>query len=107
MKSPYSRPVATAIGAEDTGFRALRRGQTTVVGEHTHVEAARVPDRDRLLQELVAAGLDARPTDETGIEVRTNDDALLTEVELLITSLGAPFVPVKHEGVIYIGPPGG
>jgi hypothetical protein len=107
MKSPYSRPVATAIGAQDTGFRALDRGQTTVVGEHSHVEAARVPDRDRLLQELLAAGLDAQPTDETGIEVRTNDDALLAEVELLITSLGAPFVPVKHEGVIYIGPPGG
>lgn len=77
------------------------------MGEHTHVEAARVPDRDRLLQELLAAGFDAQPTDETGIEVRTNDDALLAEVELLITSLGAPFVPVRHEGVIYIGPPGG
>ena len=77
------------------------------MGEHSHVEAARVPDRDRLLQELLAAGLDAHATDETGIEVRTTDDALLAEVELLITSLGAPFVPVKHEGVIYIGPPGG
>jgi hypothetical protein len=77
------------------------------VGEHSHVEAARAPDRDRLLKELLAAGLDAHPTEETGIEVRTNDEALLAEVELLITSLGAPFVPVKHEGVIYIGPPGG
>ena len=28
MKSPYSRPVATAIRAQDTGFRAGRRGQT-------------------------------------------------------------------------------
>jgi hypothetical protein len=77
------------------------------MGEHTHVEAARIPDRDRLLQELLAAGFDAHPTDQTGIEVRTNDDTLLAEVELLITSLDAPFVPVKHEGVIYIGPPGG
>jgi hypothetical protein len=73
--------------------------------EHAQVEAARIPDRDRLLQELRDAGLDARPVDETGIEVRASDDALLTEIEGMITSLGAPFVPIKHEGVIYIRPP--
>jgi hypothetical protein len=70
-----------------------------------HVEAARIPDRDRLLQELRAAGLDAEPLDEVGIEVKTDDDNLLSEVEGMITSLGAPFVPMKHEGVIYIRPP--
>jgi hypothetical protein len=76
-----------------------------VVTEHAHVEAARIPDRDRLLQELRDAGLDAQPTNEVGIEVKTTDDNLLAEVEGMITSLGAPFVPVKHEGVIYIRPP--
>jgi len=35
------------------------------------VEAARIPDRDRLLEELRKAGLDARPVDEVGIEVRS------------------------------------
>jgi hypothetical protein len=70
-----------------------------------HVEAARIPDRDRLLQELRDAGLDAQPVDEVGIEVRTDDDNLLTEIEGMITSLGAPFVPMKHDGVIYIRPP--
>ena len=70
-----------------------------------HVEAARIPDRDRLLQELRDAGLDAQPHDEVGIEVRTDDDNLLSEVEGMITSLGAPFVPIKHDGVIYIRPP--
>jgi hypothetical protein len=75
------------------------------VGDHAHVEAARIPDRDRLLQELRGAGLDAQPVDEVGIEVRTDDDSLLAEVEGMITSLGAPFVPLKHEGVIYIRPP--
>jgi hypothetical protein len=105
MNSPYSRSVATAIGAEDTGFRAAHRGQTRVVGEHAHVEAARIPDRDRLLEELRNAGLDAEPLDEVGIEVRTDDENLLSEVEGMITSLGAPFVPVKHDGVIYIRPP--
>lgn len=75
------------------------------MGEHAHVEAARIPDRDRLLQELRDAGLDAHPLDEAGIEVKTNDDDLVAEVEGMITSLGAPFVPMKHGGVIYIRPP--
>ena len=75
------------------------------MAEHAQVEAARIPDRDRLLQELRDAGLDAQPVDETGIEVKTGDDSLLTEIEGMITSLGAPFVPMKHEGVIYIRPP--
>ncbi len=73
--------------------------------ESAQVEAARIPDRDRLLQELRDAGLDAHPVDETGIEVRASDDGLLSEVEGMIESLGAPFVPVKHESVIYIRPP--
>lgn len=92
---------------EDTGFRAADRGQTWLVEGHSHLEVARTPDRDRLLKELRDAGLDAHPIDEAGIEVRTSDDNLLAEVETLIDSLGAPFVPLKHEGVIYIGPPGG
>jgi hypothetical protein len=75
------------------------------VEENAHVEAARIPDRDRLLAELREAGLDANPVDEIGIEVRASDDELLAHAEHVINSLGAPFVPVKHEGVIYIRPP--
>jgi hypothetical protein len=75
------------------------------VEEHAQVEAARIPDRDRLLQELRDAGLDAQPVDEVGIEVAAGDNELLAEVEGMIASLGAPFVPMKHEGVIYIRPP--
>jgi hypothetical protein len=71
----------------------------------SYVKAARIPDRDRLLQELQAAGLDAHPEDEVGIQVKTDDDALLAEIEGLITTLGAPFVPIKHDGVIYVRPP--
>ena len=78
-----------------------------MVDETAHVEAARIPDRDRLLQELQDAGLDAKPVDEVGIAVHAGDDELLAQVEGLITSLGAPFVPMKHEGVIYIRPPVG
>jgi hypothetical protein len=75
------------------------------------VEAARIPDRDRLLHELREAGLDARPVKEVCIEVPCGEDTetacdeLLAQTEHMITSLGAPFVPMKHEGVIYIRPP--
>lgn len=83
------------------------------MGEMLHVEAARIPDRDRLLGLLKIAGIDARAVDEVGIEVPCDDDddaglacdELLGEVEAAIFDLGAPFVPTKHEGVIYIRPP--
>jgi hypothetical protein len=76
-----------------------------------HVEAARIPDRDRLLQTLQNAGLDARAVDEVGIEVplehdsRGEHDDLFSYVENVVMDLGAPFVPIEHDGVIYIRPP--
>jgi hypothetical protein len=75
------------------------------------VEAARIPDRDRLVALLCEHGIDARPVDEVTIEVTPGADAddasdeLLHEVEGLVMDVGAPFVPQKHEGVIYIRPP--
>ena len=74
--------------------------------DEVQVEAARIPDRDRLLEELREAGLDAKPIDEVGIEVATGDDAkVFAHVEHMIMSIGAPFVPLEHEGVIYVRPP--
>jgi hypothetical protein len=79
--------------------------------ETVQVEAARIPDRDRLLEELRASGLDARPVDEVGIEVPVESEAeeaadeVLVHAEDVIMSIGAPFVPIKHEGTIYIRPP--
>jgi hypothetical protein len=76
-----------------------------------HVEAARIPDRDRLLEELRTAGLDAHPVGEVEIEVPTEgapadlQDELLAHAEHVIMSIGAPFVPFKYEGTIYIRPP--
>jgi hypothetical protein len=81
------------------------------VGDNVEVEAARIPDRDRLLEELREAGLDARPVDEVGIEVPVQGDAeaiedeLFAHAESVIMRIGAPFVPIKHEGTIYIRPP--
>jgi hypothetical protein len=76
-----------------------------------HVEAARSPDRDTLLAELRDAGLEAQPVGDVAIEVAVEGDKenaadeLLERAERLIHALEAPFVPVKHDGVIYISPP--
>jgi len=72
------------------------------------ITAARIPDRDRLLEELRGAGLDASPVGEVEIEVKAEESAEVYErVEGMIMSLGAPFVPIKHEDVIYVRPPVG
>jgi hypothetical protein len=73
------------------------------------VEAARIPDRDRLLGALREEGLDAEPEDEVGIVVPAGEASgeLFHQVEGVVFSVGAPFVPIQHEGVIYIRPPVG
>ena len=74
--------------------------------DHIDVHAARIPDRDRLLKELRDAGLDAKPVGEIDIEVHAGDSHdVYSRVEGMIMSLGAPFVPIEHEGVIYVRPP--
>jgi hypothetical protein len=76
-----------------------------------HLEAARIPDRDRLLETLVSNGQDARPIEELGIDVRCKPGAgeaveqIYADVESTVLALGDPFVPIKHEGVIYLRPP--
>ena len=74
------------------------------------VEAARIPDRDRLIRELREAGLDARPVGELEIEVHAGDDGevsdeVFSHVEAVTMRIGANFVPIKHDGVIYVRPP--
>jgi hypothetical protein len=72
------------------------------------VQAARIPDRDRLLQALREEGLDAAPEDEVGIVVPVGGGGdLFHQVEGVVFSVGAPFVPIEHEGTIYIRPPVG
>jgi hypothetical protein len=79
--------------------------------DSVQVEAARIPDRDRLLEDLRAHGLDARPDGEMGIAILVgtdNEDAadeVYREVEKFVMDLGAPFVPIKHEGIVYVRPP--
>ena len=79
-----------------------------------HVEAARIPDRDRLLGLLQINGIEAKPVGEVEIEVPCGagnaavaGEDLLGEIEAAIMQLSAPFVPTKHEDVIYIRPPVG
>jgi hypothetical protein len=73
------------------------------------VRAARIPDRDTLLELLREQGLEAEPHDELEIAVEADDrdGVVFREVEGLILQIGAPFVPIKHEGVIYVRPPVG
>jgi hypothetical protein len=79
-----------------------------------HVQAARIPDRDRLLGLLLINGIEANPVGEVEIQVPCGNrdselacEGLLAEVETAIMDLGAPFVPTRHEDVIYIRPPVG
>jgi hypothetical protein len=74
------------------------------------VHAARIPDRDKLVELLHEHGLDAKPHGELEIEVPCGDDdtacdELLAQVEGLVMDLGATMIPIKHEGVIYLRPP--
>lgn len=72
------------------------------------VEAARIPDRNSLLALLQDHGLEAKAENEVGIVVEADDDGeVFHTVEGLIVQIGAPFVPIKHEGVIYVRPPVG
>ena len=72
------------------------------------VTAARIPDRDRLLSELRQAGLDAKAVGEVGIAVTTDDgEVVYAHAQDLIMQIGDPFVPIKHEGIIYVRPPVG
>jgi hypothetical protein len=76
-----------------------------------HLEAARIPDRNRLLEMLVSHGQDARPIEELGIDVRCKpsrgeaEEQIYADVESTVLALGDPFVPIKHDGVIYLRPP--
>ena len=74
------------------------------------LHAARIPDRDKLVELLREHGVDAEPHGELDIEVQCGDDdsacdELLAEVEGLVMDLGATMIPIKHEGVIYLRPP--
>jgi hypothetical protein len=71
------------------------------------VHAARIPDRDKLLELLLDHGLEAEPHGELEIVVEADGGDVFREVEGLILQIGAPFVPIKHDGVIYVRPPVG
>jgi hypothetical protein len=76
------------------------------------VEAARIPDRDRLLKTLIEHGHHAVPVDEVGIVVSNGTGSSVARqvyraVEDDVMTLGSAFVPMKHKGVIYLRPPVG
>ena len=86
-------------------------GDTRFVSDNLEVQAARIPDRDRLLADLREANLDAHPVGEVEIEVRVGDnpdevtDEVFAHVQDVTMRIGANFVPIKYGGVIYVRPP--
>ena len=85
--------------------------ERSTVPEVIRVQAARIPDRDRLLAMLGAHGHDARPVDEVEIDVhvkpgeREAEPDIYSHAENAVLEIGDSFVPIKHQGVIYVRPP--
>jgi hypothetical protein len=75
------------------------------------VHAARIPDRDHLMEMLREHGLAAEPHGELEIRVPCGDedpgacDDLFAHVESVVMDLGAQMIPITHEGAIYLRPP--
>ena len=73
------------------------------------MEAARIRTATGCSRCSWRRGLDAHPHDEVGIAVYCTDervgDEVYAYVEAVIMDIGASFVPIKHEGVIYMRPP--
>jgi hypothetical protein len=82
------------------------------VAKVIRVVAARIPDRNRLLALLSENGHDARPVNGVEIDVHCGprtpaaaEPAIYSEVEDAVMTIGDSFVPIKHQGVIYVRPP--
>ena len=77
------------------------------MSETVHVEAARIPDRDRLLATLQEHGLPARPLGEVEIEIPLDGedagDEVYAQVEQVVMTLGAPFVPLPVDVAVLGG----
>jgi hypothetical protein len=85
------------------------------VSETVSVEVARYRERDMLGEALAARGYAATPVEETGrlgFDVECGDDAkvtcdgLLHELELLLSDLKTPFIPIRGDGFVFLRPPG-
>ena len=89
--------------------RALQHGEGAAVQLLDHDGGA--PRRESEVP-VQRGDVEARPVGELEIQVPVGDgedaaDEVFAHAEQLILSIGAPFVPQKHEGVIYIRPPVG
>ena len=122
MKSPYSCPAVTAIGRNLARWsRRPRRGDWTVdFGSESRRgrRRCRAPSASRPRASPTVTGCSRRCATKVSTPRRKTKSAssspsakagndLLHQVEGVVFSVGAPFVPIEHEGVIYIRPPVG
>ena len=83
------------------------------MSEVIRIQAARIPDRDRLLSMLAEHGHDATPVEDVKIDVHCHAEGggcgrvVYERAEDAVMAIGDAFIPVKHDGVIYIRPPVG
>ena len=109
VESYYGPPeVAARVEAEQPlAPETLKDDAGALLADLAHADVE--PARRRWLEALREEGLDAQPEDEIGIVVPVggSDGELFHQVEGVVFSVGAPFVPIEHEGVIYIRPPVG
>mgnify|MGYP001039528472 CR=1 FL=1 len=67
---------------------------------------AKVPASLRYLIEPLGASLaEAVYSSTSWADLESDERDVYALVERMIMSIGAPFVPIKHEGVIYVRPP--
>lgn len=107
----YVEVITLTTDGRESAPKTTGRPETIVEdgGADVQVEAARIPDRDRLLETLTAHGYDAHPVEEVQIVVHhatsLTSREVYRDVENDVMALGSPYVPIKHDGVIYLRPP--
>jgi hypothetical protein len=84
------------------------------MSETVSVEVARYRERDLVGKALEERGYKATPVEETGRlgfdvecggEANVTCDDLLRELELLVSDLKTPFIPIRGDGYVFLRPP--
>ena len=85
------------------------------MADRIHVELARIPDRERLLEALAERGVEARATDtdgRLGVEIPCDDGDperpcadVAGELEGWLDEIGLQLVPMETDDGLFLRPP--